>query len=84
MARQDKAQRLRELAELIDGYADKAHSELLDRLEAEGMTSRPPSGRWPSWRIDMAGVRGKSGQSQAVALTNWANAARREALKMEG
>ncbi|KHQ50291.1 hypothetical protein [Mameliella alba] len=84
MSNHDKAQHLRELAALIDSYTDKRHAELLDRLEAEGMTIKDPSPRWPSWRIDIAGVRGEARQSRDLALENWARAARRHALKLEG
>lgn len=84
MANEAKAALLRDLAALIDGHSDKGHSELLNRLEAEGMAVKAPSARWPDWRVDMAGVRGKARLSKAAALENWAKAARRAALKLEG
>lgn len=79
-----QAAALRDLAGLIDSYADKSHAELLNRLEAEGLAVKEPSARWPDWRVDVLGVRGKARLSKVAALENWAKAARRAALKLEG
>ena len=73
-------EKLRELSDLISANADRNFTNIRHRLEAEeGLKFRETSEGRVYAR--MAGIEGGSRGGEAVALQNWANAARRALLK---
>jgi len=74
--------KLRLLAEEIGSYEGGDKTNLIHRLETEeGMKIKFSPNGGGIYRITMAGLKASSTSSEAYALTNWGNAARRMLAK---
>ena len=74
--------RLRSLAADIEGLHRTHFSELVDRLTSEAGLIQSDIGG--AVQVKMAGIRAQSTAGLHGAVTNWANAARRKLLELEG
>lgn len=73
---------LRRLAARIEEMKTDRFAELVDELfEAEKMRMKTVG---DVMTVTMAGIRAESTAGQHMAITNWAMAARRKALELEG
>ncbi|MCB2117923.1 MAG: hypothetical protein KDD95_16980 [Rhodobacteraceae bacterium] len=77
------AAKLRALAAEIDAKLNQHQNDLVHRLEAEEGAKIADDGPALGWSVTLAGIRATGTAGVRGALSNWANAARRAALKAE-